>query len=153
MNQYETNYDQLTKLLGDKDYQRIENEPFMPLVVEKLGEEPLVSLCHYGTMHGDPCRDPEVVFLIQDKTAKPVYYRNDYVAVEHATIEDHFGDVPVRPHLQKSLDSFCQMWWSNIKEQGFFEAAKKLAAKQSIEDCLPTSKPNTEPDCGPDMDP
>lgn len=132
------NYDNLMRLLRGKDHVRIENEGYMPLVVEKLWFDQ-VSLCHYGEQNGDPMRDPEVVFLVEGEKAKPVYFRNDYIGVEHATVEDHFGDVPVKPRLQKDLESFCRMWWNNIREQGFFEKAKELSAMEQTEE--PQSTP------------
>ncbi len=152
MDQYKANFRDLTKLIGAKDYLRIENNPYLPLVVEKLDGQSLISLCHYGVQNGDLMRDPEVVFKIEKETAKPVYYRNDYAGFEHATIEEQFGDVPVKPGLQKSLDSFCRMWWKNIKEQGFFEVAKKLSTTQAVEKGPEVSGPDMDPDRGPEMD-
>ncbi len=61
---YEANFANLTKLLGEKDHVRIENEGYMPLVVEAIWHDQ-ISLCHYGEIDGDPARDPEVVFLIR----------------------------------------------------------------------------------------
>jgi hypothetical protein len=92
----------------------------MPLVVEKIGEQQ-ISLCHYGEQNGDAMRDPEVGFLVSRWTsgndsssrsimeAKPVYFRNDWIAREHCTVEGLFGDVPIKPSLQKQLDGFCGM--------------------------------------------
>jgi hypothetical protein len=144
---YEHNYRKLMELLGSETHRRIENEPFLPLTVEKLEGQPLISLCHYGEQNGDLMRDPEVVFLVQERTAKPVYFRNDYVGVEHATVGGYFGDVPVKPHLQKDLDGFCRMWWSNIAEQQFFEKKEPSASK------TPEAGPGQEPDAGPDFEP
>jgi hypothetical protein len=157
MNQYERNYHKLSELLQGRDHVRIDNEPYMPLVVERIEGTPLISQCHYGEQNGDLMRDPEVVFLISETTdgegqssrtvmeAKPVYYRNDYLGHEEATIEGHFGDVPVKPRSQNSLDSFCQDWWRNIAEQGYFEKAKELTASQ-------TTGKGKEADASPDVD-
>jgi hypothetical protein len=41
-------------------------------------------------------------------------------------VPGYFGDVPVKPNLQRDLDSFVSTWWRNIREQGFFEQAKEL---------------------------
>jgi hypothetical protein len=123
---YEDNYKKLTELLPPgQDHLRIKSDPYTPLVVERLSANQ-VSLCHYGEQNGDPMRDPEVVFVISDGHAKPVYFRNDFIGVEHATAQDLFGDVPVKPDLQRDLDSFVSTWWRNIREQGFFEEARKL---------------------------
>jgi len=164
MNQYESNYRYLAELLQGRDHLRIQNDPYMPLVVEKIEGTPFISLCHYGEQNHDPMRDPEVVFLtsetIEDegestrmvREAKPVYFRNDYVAFEEATVEEDFGDVPVKPQRQKSLDSFVGDWWTNIKEQGFFEKAKEVAAKQAAEQ-EQQADAGREVDGGPEMEP
>lgn len=133
MNQYEKNYERLTELLQGRDHVRIENEPYMALVIERMGHKQ-ISLCHYGEpQNGDLMRDPEVVFLVSDtdRTASPVFFRNDYMAIDHCTIRDTFGDVPVKPQLQKELHSFVAQWWQNIKEQGFYEAAKHNVARET----------------------
>jgi antirestriction protein ArdC len=141
--QRRANYDALTRLLDGRQHRRIENDPFLPLVVERLEGQPLVSLCHYGEQNGDPMRDPEVVFLVSRTTpgtgpsvsgseARPVYFRNDYAGVEHATVEGHFGDVPVKPQLQEGLNSLVATWFETLHEQGFFEKAD-LTREQAAE--------------------
>jgi hypothetical protein len=133
MNQYERNLERLRELLPEgREHIAIENPPFMRLAVERIWEDQ-ISLCHYGEQNGDLMRDPEVVFVIEGSEAKPVYFRNDYAGVEESTVEDLFGDVSVKPGTQKDLDSFVAMWWRNIKEQGFFEAAKQSVAAEPPE--------------------
>lgn len=140
------NYDNLMRLLGGQEYRRIENDPYVPLTVEKLEGQPFVSLCHYGEQNGDLMRDPEVGFRVEGENAIPEYYRNDYLAVEHATVPGHFGDVPVEPGRQRSLDSFVQTWWKNLEEQGFFAKAEQLPRAEA-------AAPSQEPDAGPEMEP
>jgi hypothetical protein len=46
---------------------KIENSPFMALVIEATDESgpmglPALSVCHYGEQNGDPMRDPEMYF-------------------------------------------------------------------------------------------
>jgi hypothetical protein len=129
----DSDFENLQRLLGGQKHRKLEVEGYPPLVVEVLEDRPLISLCHYGVQNGDLVRDPEIVFLIsgRERVAKPVYYRNDYVAVEHATVEHHFGDAPVNPRLQKSLDQFVRGWFTNLKEQGFFDRAVSLARDAS----------------------
>jgi hypothetical protein len=48
-------------------YLRIENPPFMPLVIEAVDESgpcglPALSVAHYGEQNGDLMRDPEMCF-------------------------------------------------------------------------------------------
>lgn len=37
---------------------KVENSPWMPLVIERHGDE--ISVAHYGEMNGDSIRDPEL---------------------------------------------------------------------------------------------
>jgi hypothetical protein len=67
---------------------------------------------------------------VEDGMATPVYFRNDYVGVEHATVPGLFGDVPVKPQLQKDLDAFASLWFRNLREQGFFERASEFVAQK-----------------------
>jgi hypothetical protein len=46
---------------------RIENPPYMALVIEATDESgpcglPAISVCHYGEQNGDAMRDPEMCF-------------------------------------------------------------------------------------------
>jgi hypothetical protein len=71
-------------------YLKIENLPYMALVIEALDETgpmglPAISVCHYGEQNGDLMRDPEMCFelgLAGGAHLDPWYWRNDYVAVE-----------------------------------------------------------------------
>ena len=65
---------------------KIENTPYMALVIEAIEEGPsglpTVSVTHYGEQNGDLMRDPEMCFGLRDGELDPYYYRNDYVGVE-----------------------------------------------------------------------
>jgi hypothetical protein len=129
--QHQKNYTALKTLLGDTDHIRIVNKPYMPLSVEWVDND-LMSVAHVGEQNGDTMRDPQVIFKISGKEAQPVYCRNDYVGVEHATIpDDRFGNVQVQPGRQKSLDAFVSTWMNNLREQGFFEKAEQLHAERA----------------------
>jgi hypothetical protein len=48
-------------------YLKIENPPYMALVIEATDESgpcglPAISVCHYGEQNGDLMRDPEMCF-------------------------------------------------------------------------------------------
>ncbi len=48
-------------------YLKIENPPYMTLVIEAVDESgpcglPALSVAHYGEQNGDPIRDPEMCF-------------------------------------------------------------------------------------------
>src|SRR5579872_2215109 len=70
---------------------RIENEPWMALVIEDIQQpgpygQPSISVCHYGEQNGDLIRDPEMICEIvkhgEETVLTPYYYRNDYAGVE-----------------------------------------------------------------------
>jgi hypothetical protein len=48
-------------------YLKIDNPPYMELVIEAMDESgpmglPALSVCHYGELNGDAMRDPEMCF-------------------------------------------------------------------------------------------
>ena len=114
------------------DYIRIENPPYERLVIEALGPGPRgmnqVSVAHYGEQNGDAMRDPEVVFEVSENTGgwSPVYYRNDYLGIEHELIfrDSDTGRIMMRPKLMESMYDFLPTWDMNIREQGFLKAFK-----------------------------
>src|SRR5207244_1663364 len=66
---------------------KIENEPWMSLVIEDIQELgpngfPVISVAHYGEQNGDLMRDPEMLFEIskygEETKLTPHYWRNDY---------------------------------------------------------------------------
>jgi ParB/RepB/Spo0J family partition protein len=71
-------------------YLKIDNAPYMELVIEAMDESgpmglPALSVAHYGEQNGDLMRDPEMCFelgLAGGPHLDPWYWRNDYVAVE-----------------------------------------------------------------------
>jgi len=117
-----------------KNYLRIENPPFMRLVIEVVGQifpngSCEVSVAHYGTQNGDAMRDPEITFLVLPSEDgawqwKPLTFLNDYVGMYQVAAEyDHFGQVRVRDaKLVRELSEFAEQWDRNIKSQGFMEA-------------------------------
>src|SRR5580698_10611426 len=67
---------------------RIENPPFMALVIEATDESgpcglPALSVAHYGEQNGDLMRDPEMCFeLAAGAHLTPFYFRHDYLGIE-----------------------------------------------------------------------
>lgn len=112
---------------------RIENQPYMRLVIEYIGTGPRglpqVSVCHYGEQNGDLMRDPDMTFEIApDGRWLPVSFRNDYVGKDEEAIwQNEQGTILCRPRLVTELQSFARTWNKNIGEQGFVQAAKALA--------------------------
>ncbi len=71
-------------------YLKIDNPPYMELVIEAMDESgpmglPALSVAHYGEQNGDLMRDPEMCFelgLAGGAHLSAFYYRNDYLGVE-----------------------------------------------------------------------
>ena len=63
-------------------YLRIENAPYMALVIEATGESgpmglPVLSVAHYGEQNGDLMRDPEMCLELasdEEPTLDPFYW-------------------------------------------------------------------------------
>ncbi len=112
---------------------RIENPPYMALVIEATDESgpcglPSISVCHYGEQNGDLMRDPEMCFelgLAGGAHLSPFYYRNDYLGVEQwsRTIErDHYVYLA---NLHDQQERFAKQWDNNLRLQGFAEAFER----------------------------
>lgn len=93
---------------------RLENPPYLPLVIERHGDE--VSVAHYFTQNGDAMRDPELTFRLPDWT--PTSITQDPVG-HYACV----GDLPEgsrrRANLLADLTVFAHTWARNIRAQGF----------------------------------
>jgi len=119
-----------------RNYLRIENPPFMRLVIEVVqGPMPAgtweLSVAHYGTQNGDAMRDPEVTFLVhplaEGWTWLPLTFLNDYVGVyQKVAGYDDDGILEERnPAQAREMREFVDMWDRNIKHQGFIEAFQR----------------------------
>lgn len=130
-------------------YIRIENEPYMRLCIEYVGQGPrnlpLVSVAHYGEQNGDAMRDPDMVFEVKWAYAEetnnglywhwePISFRNDYLGVNQTAVwKDPDKGIMVKPRLVRELKAFARTWDKNIKEQGFLEAFNKQDARLSVD--------------------
>ena len=113
-----------------ENYLRLENPPFMRLVVEVIGGPYEnggyeVSVAHYGEQNGDAMRDPEITFLVvtsgEVTTWTPLTFENSYMGcyqvVATATRE---GRLKVRnAALLRDLRDFANQWDLKLMEQGF----------------------------------
>lgn len=123
----------VTKILAmfpNQQHVSIENEPYMRLVIERIGTGPrgcpLISVAHYGEQNGDAMRDPEMTFEIGGGF-HPVSFQNDYMGIyQEAVFQNEQGQVSIRPRLVKDLRSFAAQWNRNLGEQGFVDAARKI---------------------------
>jgi hypothetical protein len=112
---------------------RIENPPYMALVIEATDESgpcglPALSVCHYGEQNGDAMRDPEMCFelgLAGGPHLNPFYWRNDYAAIEQWSRFIREGNYCYHTELQAQHERFAKLWDKNLRQQGFAEAFER----------------------------
>ena len=108
---------------------RIENPPYLRLVVELLGMEgptglPAVSMGHYGEQNGDRMADPEICaeLVVEGGVTRlwPYSFRNDYVGFSQvARWQLADGTADERARTTKEIEDFMDAWNENIRDQGF----------------------------------
>lgn len=127
-----------------QNYLRIENPPFMRLVIEVVSSRlPTgayeVSAAHYGEQNGDPMRDPEVTFLVGQSALgwewTPLTFTNDYLGCyQVACGYDANGLQRLKDaRLLRELEDFVRQWDSNLAHQGFVEAFQRKYGRK--DDC------------------
>ena len=120
-------------------YLKVENAPYMALVIEATPEPgplglPAISVAHYGKQNGDSMRDPEMCFELSHPvggslTLDPFYWRNDYVGIEEWSREVVNGYYYALLDLHERHRSFARMWDNNLRLQGFMEAFTDAAIR------------------------
>ena len=109
-------------------YLKIDNAPFMELVIEAVDESgprglPALSVAHYGEQNGDAMRDPEMLFELEpDGALCPYFYRNDYVGVEQWSRFIDSGQYVSHRALFIQHVSFAKVWDRNLQSQGYLGA-------------------------------
>jgi hypothetical protein len=112
----------------DDLYLRIENPPYLPLVIEATPEPGpqglrALSVAHYGEQNGDLMRDPEMMLEIVDAPSglslDPYYWRNDYLGVEQYSRTNLGGVYRVLPELHAEHCGFAHDWDRVIAMQGY----------------------------------
>jgi hypothetical protein len=111
-------------------YLRLENPPFMRLVIEVIGGPYPncayeLSIVHYSEQNGDAMRDPEFTFLVapaeQGTTWTPLTFENSYLGCYQVVASvSSAGLVEARDQaLLRDLRDIATQWDINIKAQGF----------------------------------
>ena len=112
-------------------YLRIENPPYMVLVIEAVDNSgpsgmPALSVAHYGEQNGDLMRDPEMMFeLAAGPQLNPFYWRDDYSGIEQWSRYMDDGLYRFHTELHKQHEQFAKLWDSNLRQQGFAEAFER----------------------------
>src|SRR5437762_10052764 len=112
---------------------RIENEPWMTLVIEDMLERgpnglPAISVAHYGEQNGDLMRDPEMCFELGfagGPHLEPFYFRNDYLGIEQWSCTIERGHYVHLSGLHEQHKQFARQWDNNLRLQGFAEAFER----------------------------
>ena len=111
-------------------YLKIENPPYMELVIEAMDESgpmglPAISVCHYSEQNCDLMRDPEMCFelgMAGGPHLDPWYWRNDYLAVEQWSRNILRGHYVYLVALHEQHERFARTWDTNLKAQGYLAA-------------------------------
>jgi hypothetical protein len=111
-------------------YLKIDNAPFMELVIEAMDESgpcglPAISVCHYGEQNGDLMRDPEMCFefgLAGGPHLNAFYWRNDYAGIEQWSRFIRDGNYCYHTQLHEQHGNFAKLWDKNLDAQRFVEA-------------------------------
>jgi hypothetical protein len=114
-------------------YLKIENPPYMALVIEATPEPgpmglPALSVAHYGEQNGDLMRDPEMCFelgLAGGAHLSAFYYRNDYLGIEQWSRDVVDGNYIHLIAFHTQHESFAKTWDNNLRLQGFVEAFER----------------------------
>jgi hypothetical protein len=114
-------------------YLKIENAPYMALVIEATGESgpsglPAISVAHYGEQNGDLMRDPEMCFELASAEGPhldPFYFRNDYIGVEQWSRTIERGHNIHLSRLHEQHKQFAKEWDNNLRLQGFAGAFER----------------------------
>ena len=123
-------------------YLRLENPPFMRLVIEVIGGPYPngayeVSVAHYAEQNGDAMRDPEITFLVvpaeQGTTWTPLTFENSYLGCYQVVASvSSSGLVEARdPALMRDLRDFATQWDRNLKQQGFMAVFERQSGDQN----------------------
>ncbi len=110
---------------------RVRNDPWLPLVVERHGDE--ISVTHYVGQNGDQLRDPELVFSRAEwgrlvggvfgawvpKSVEPGGLGRAHLTGEIMRREGERDRLVYSPPRMREAVSFAAMWARNLKAQGF----------------------------------
>ncbi|MCC6189020.1 MAG: hypothetical protein IT318_08290 [Anaerolineales bacterium] len=106
---------------------KLENAPYMPLVIERQGDE--VAVMHYFTQNGDLMRDPEVVF--RHGSWEPISITQDPVGIYREVFLFVGGRRVMNARLLRELEDFARLWAANLRAQGFTDPARVTATSLS----------------------
>jgi hypothetical protein len=105
---------------ADEFHLRLTNEPYMPLVIEKIGPG-RVSVCHYGEQNGDLMKDPDMTFRIENGVWQAASFENSYIGAYQEVFVERDGKTLYYPRLKRELESSAATWANNLIGQRWLE--------------------------------
>ena len=117
-------------------YVSITNEPYMRLVIEHFGngphDLPAISVAHYYELNGDLCQDPEMCFEAES-TPDGLVMQPYMFQMANPPVYQEVSDDAQGVALAGELRDFAAMWDSNLRDQGFLEAASRLRSSTAVQ--------------------
>src|SRR6476469_9756329 len=129
--------EEIIMMFGGVDglYVSIANEPFMRLVIEHIGTGPhglpAISVAHYYETNGDLCQDPEMCFEIESTENGLAMHPYMFQMANPPLYQEVTNDAP-GVALAEELCRFAATWDSNLRDQGFIQAARRLYSNALI---------------------
>lgn len=110
---------------------RVENPPYMALVIEATNDSgpcslPALSVCHYGEQNGDDMRDPEMLFelgFVGNAHLNPYYCAT--IMSPSSSGAASFVMVTTATRSSICSTSASPSWDMNLRQQGFLEAFER----------------------------
>lgn len=94
---------------------RIDNKPYLPLVIERHG--PIVAICHYSMKNGDAIKDPEIVFNLPTWEAAEI--TQDPMHLWRAKRFFRDGKPMVDARFEGDVMPLVNAWAKEMRAQGF----------------------------------
>ena len=112
---------QLEQFLTSNSFHfRIENEPYMPLVIERHGSR--VMITHYLEQNGDLVPNPDLEMeILQDGTWSPIAIQSAFGIYKRA-VSFEGGQRFIHSLELKDQIEFSALWAKNLKEQGYIKS-------------------------------
>lgn len=136
-------FDRLEKLglfevtMPEDGYIHVENDPYMPLSIERLphldrGGWRGYSIAHRYLQNGDLVPDPDMEILVSqtDRVVRPVSWRSPWM-VKEAEFRRPDGSIAINPSELREQTSFLAMWTKNLLDQGFHITAADIVLPEA----------------------
>ena len=118
-------------------YLKIENPPYMALVIEATDESgpcglPAISVAHYGEQNGDLMRDPEMCFELGlgRRSAPQPLLLAERLRRRRAVVPLHSRRPLLlsTPSLHEQHEQFAKLWDKNLRDAGLCRSLRAAAA-------------------------